>query len=48
MVDTAGTLFESTLKKLQKLAEVDLPALERAADAAGAPWTPGRVPRWSR
>jgi photosystem II stability/assembly factor-like uncharacterized protein len=48
MFDTAGTLFESTLKKLQKLAEVDLPALERAADAAGAPWTPGRVPRWSR
>jgi hypothetical protein len=48
MYDAAGTLFESTLKKLQKLVEVDLPALEKSADAAGAPWTPGRVPRWSR
>ena len=48
MYDTAGGLFESTLKRLQQLVEVDLPQLEKAADAAGAPWTPGRVPRWAR
>jgi hypothetical protein len=31
-------------EKLRALVEVDLKAVEQALDAAGAPWTPGRVP----
>ncbi len=27
--------------------ETDLPALEAGLEAAGAPWTPGRVPKWA-
>jgi hypothetical protein len=34
------------LPKLTTLIETDLVALEADLDAAGAPWTPGRVPRW--
>jgi photosystem II stability/assembly factor-like uncharacterized protein len=34
------------LPKLTALVETDLAALEAELDAAGAPWTPGRVPRW--
>jgi len=26
--------------------DVDLKQLEKALDAAGAPWTPGRLPEW--
>jgi hypothetical protein len=32
------------LLKLKSIAGEDLPALERALDAARAPWTPGRIP----
>ena len=32
--------------KLRTLVESDLERLEDAAEAAGAPWTPGRVPEW--
>jgi len=39
--------FTKALATLKQLAEVDLPALEREMEAAGAPWTPGRVPVWS-
>jgi hypothetical protein len=39
--------FAPLLADLTRLIESDLPALERKADAAGAPWTPGRVPRWT-
>ncbi len=46
--EAAAQLFAPALKQLQQLAEVDLPQLEREAEAAGAPWTPGRVPRWTR
>lgn len=42
----AAELFAEFLPQLTKTIEEDLPTLERAADAAGAPWTPGRVPRW--
>jgi len=31
---------------LRALITVDLVSLENAAEAAGAPWTPGRVPTW--
>jgi hypothetical protein len=34
------------LADLHALIETDLVRLEHAADAAGAPWTPGRVPDW--
>ena len=39
--------FARTLAALKQLVEVDLVALERDMEAAGAPWTPGRVPVWS-
>jgi len=35
------------LSKLRTLVETDLAGLEAKAEAAGAPWTPGRVPRWT-
>ena len=35
------------LATLKQLAEADLPALERDMEAAGAPWTPGRLPVWN-
>ncbi len=34
------------LDKLRTLVEVDLKKIEGQLDAAGAPWTPGRVPVW--
>ncbi len=43
----AAEAFSETLKKLQRLLETDLKSLEDRAEAAFAPWTPGRVPRWS-
>ena len=44
--DIAGKAFEKTLADLQRLIEQDLAALEERMEQAGAPWTPGRVPRW--
>ena len=38
--------FESVLVQLRQLIEVDLSRLEKQLEAAGAPWTPGRVPEW--
>ncbi len=38
--------FEEQLAKLHALVEVDLAKLEKDMEAAGAPWTPGRVPVW--
>jgi len=35
------------LSRLRTLVEVDLSKLEKDMEAAGAPWTPGRVPEWS-
>ena len=40
----AGQEFAIEREKLRALVEVDLKAIEQALDAAGAPWTPGRVP----
>lgn len=36
------------IPKLRKLVEVDINALERQLDAAGAPATPGRLPELKR
>ncbi len=46
--ETAAEAFAGVLEGLRQLVEVDLAGLEQRAEAAGAPWTPGRVPRWSR
>ncbi len=46
--DTAAKLFGETLGRLRTLIETDLRGLEERAEAAGAPWTPGRLPRWPR
>ncbi|HEY0591320.1 MAG TPA: glycosyl hydrolase [Thermoanaerobaculia bacterium] len=44
--EIAAQLFAPILADLTTLVETDLAARERDAEAAGAPWTPGRVPRW--
>ncbi|MFL5579682.1 MAG: VPS10 domain-containing protein, partial [Gemmatimonadaceae bacterium] len=38
--------FAGVLQRLRALAETDLRRVEEAAEAAGAPWTAGRLPRW--
>jgi photosystem II stability/assembly factor-like uncharacterized protein len=43
----AAAEFAEQLSKLHALVEVDLAKLEKDMEAAGAPWTPGRVPEWS-
>ena len=43
----AGEELAVQLARLRPLVEKDLAALERAMEAAGAPWTPGRLPDWS-
>jgi photosystem II stability/assembly factor-like uncharacterized protein len=43
----AAAEFAEQLGKLKTLVEVDLSKLEKDMEAAGAPWTPGRVPEWS-
>jgi photosystem II stability/assembly factor-like uncharacterized protein len=43
----AASEFGDQLAKLHVLVEVDLAKLEKDMEAAGAPWTPGRVPEWS-
>ncbi len=43
----AAAEFTEQLGKLHTLVEVDLAKLEKDMEAAGAPWTPGRVPEWS-
>jgi hypothetical protein len=42
----AGLEFSDVLSALRTLIEQDLTALEDRLEAAGAPWTPGRIPRW--
>lgn len=42
----AGTQFGKVLAELRTLIERDLAELEEKLEAAGAPWTPGRLPRW--
>jgi chromosome segregation ATPase len=38
--------FEGVLGRLRQLIDVDLARLEKQLEAAGAPWTPGRIPEW--
>jgi len=38
--------FTPLYKKLKKLMEVDLVALEKSLEEIKAPWTPGRLPKW--
>ena len=38
--------FETVLGQLRQLIEGDLSRLEKQLEAAGAPWTPGRIPEW--
>ena len=42
----ASEQFASLLVDLRKLVEEDIVALQRELDAAKAPWTPGRLPKW--
>ncbi|HSB10434.1 MAG TPA: glycosyl hydrolase [Blastocatellia bacterium] len=42
----AAQEFEQVLVRLRTLIEGDLAKLEKAMEAAGAPWTPGRIPEW--
>ncbi|HZE88280.1 MAG TPA: glycosyl hydrolase, partial [Verrucomicrobiae bacterium] len=44
--DLAASQFGEVLETLRTLVTVDLKGLEDAAEAAGAPWTPGRFPTW--
>jgi hypothetical protein len=43
----AAAEFADELGKLRTLVKVDLAQLEKDMEAAGAPWTPGRVPEWN-
>ncbi|MFH1177635.1 MAG: glycosyl hydrolase [Acidobacteriota bacterium] len=42
----ASEQLAETLAALRSLLETDLKTLETAMEAAGAPWTPGRLPTW--
>ena len=42
----AAEEFAQQLANLRALVQVDLSKLEKDMEAAGAPWTPGRVPEW--
>jgi photosystem II stability/assembly factor-like uncharacterized protein len=42
----AAQEFEQTLAQLRQLIEGELARLEKQMEAAGAPWTPGRIPEW--
>ena len=43
----AADQFGPVLAEMRKIAEVDLTSIEEQLEAAGAPWTPGRIPEWS-
>jgi photosystem II stability/assembly factor-like uncharacterized protein len=43
----AADAFERELTRLKALAS-DLEALEESLESAGAPWTPGRLPSWTK
>jgi hypothetical protein len=42
----AAAEFAPVLEDVRKTIEVDLKGLETQLEAAGAPWTPGRIPTW--
>jgi hypothetical protein len=43
----ASEEFSMELSKMRHLVDSNLRELEKAMDAAGAPWTPGRLPEWT-
>ncbi|HWR13616.1 MAG TPA: hypothetical protein VN577_02215 [Terriglobales bacterium] len=46
--EIASQEFADVLGKLRQLVDADLRDLEKQLEAAGAPWTPGRVPEWKQ
>lgn len=44
----AAEAFERVLADLRTVLDADLRALEARLEAAGVPWTPGRLPQWKR
>jgi hypothetical protein len=38
--------FQKVLGELRGLVDTDLKRVEAAAEVAGVPWTPGRLPEW--
>lgn len=46
--ETASELFVPVLAGLRELVEERIPQLEERLEAAGAPWTPGRVPSYTK
>ncbi len=44
--DIVAAEFGGILEQLRPLIEVELKRIEDAAEAAGAPWTSGRLPNW--
>jgi photosystem II stability/assembly factor-like uncharacterized protein len=44
----AETEYRDVLTRLRKLAETDIPNLQKQMQQAGAPWTPGTVPEWQQ
>jgi hypothetical protein len=43
----AAEEFKPVLAKLRPIVETEFPKLEKAVEASGAPWTPGRLPDWT-
>jgi photosystem II stability/assembly factor-like uncharacterized protein len=46
--EIAGDEFTGVLAQLRTLLEVDLVKLQDTMEKVGAPWTPGRVPIWTK
>ncbi len=44
----AADAFDEYLPRLRQLIETDLESLQDDLEAIGAPWTPGRLPKWQR
>jgi hypothetical protein len=41
-----GQELQVELERLKALVEIDFPKVEKAMEALGSPWTPGRLPEW--
>ncbi len=44
-IDIVRRQFDAVLSRVRQVVDVDLKALEQAAEMAGVPWTSGRIPR---
>jgi len=44
-IDLVRREFDAILARVRQLVDVDLKNLEQASEAAGVPWTPGRLPK---